>query len=50
MVRFDNIVEMDRAKKWLEDEENFSIVKGHFDSTSRDELYKNRSSGKTDFQ
>lgn len=35
VVRFDNIVEMDRAKKWLEDEENFSIVKGHFDSTSR---------------
>ena len=35
VVRFANITEMHRCKKWLEDEENFSIVKGHFDSTSR---------------
>ena len=35
MVRFANITEMYRAKKWLEDEENFSLAKSHFDSTSR---------------
>ena len=35
MVRFANIGEMHRCKQWLEDEDNFALVKAHFDSTSR---------------
>ena len=35
VVRFANIGEMHRCKKWLEDEDNFALVKAHFDSTSR---------------
>ena len=34
-MRFANIGEMHRCKKWLEDEDNFALVKAHFDSTSR---------------
>ena len=35
VVRFANIHEMNRAREWLDDHDNFSLVKDYFDSTSR---------------